>query len=123
MKTMVTVILMLVGFLTLIAPECPGPLVANASQSTVSAALSDSGPTISSASGSSEHQKHTSHPDDCDDCGNPNHACHHCHFGHCGFITSLAKFSPFDGEKRYGRTSQNFDLKSFIASLFRPPIA
>jgi hypothetical protein len=121
---MVAIILMLVGFVTLITPECPGPLVstANAStQSTVSAATSSSASLIAAPSFDSEEK--SSHHNDCDDCGNPNHECHQCHFGHCGFIVHQAKFSPHTAGSQYGQSVENLTLKSFIPSLFRPPIA
>jgi hypothetical protein len=125
MRRMVAIILMLVGFVALISPECPGPLVSatNAStQATVSAANSASTSFIASSS-SLENDEKSSHHNDCDDCGNPNHECHQCHFGHCGFIVHQAKFSPYSTGSQYGRSVENLTLKSFIPSLFRPPIA
>ena len=113
---------MLVGFLALIAPECPGPLAsAEPNQITVSATPSDS--LVASASFAAEDDRHTSPQNDCDDCGNPNHVCHHCHFGHCGFVANQTKFSPFENQQQYGSVSPTLVLKSFITSLFRPPIA
>ena len=66
------------------------------------------------------------HPQD-DNCGDtskhPQPGFHHCHFGHCGVIMTYVKFSPFVAQSEYGFDLQNPALKSFIANLFRPPIA
>lgn len=124
MKRMVAIILMLVGFMGLITPECPGPLV-SATTTTTQATISASnfaGASLIAAS-SLEEEKKSSHHNDCDDCGNPNHECHQCHFGHCGFIVHQSKFSPHTAGSQYGQSVENLTLKSFIPSLFRPPIA
>lgn len=78
--------------------------------------------TISSADASVAPQ----HPQD-DNCGDterhPQPSFHHCHFGHCGVIVTYTKFTPYVSHSEYGFDLQNPALKSFIANLFRPPIA
>ena len=66
------------------------------------------------------------HPqdDNCDDTEqHPQSSSHHCHFGHCSVIVTYTKFSPYVSHSEYGFDLQNLALKSFIANLFRPPIA
>jgi len=84
--------------------------------------VSEEGPTLSSSDASIAPQ----HPQD-DNCGDtskhPQPSFHHCHFGHCGVIVTFTKFAPFVSHSEYGFDLQNLALKSFIANIFRPPIA
>lgn len=91
-------------------------------QNAAAMCISDEGPSISSADAFVTAQ----HPQD-DNCGDtskhPQPSFHHCHFGHCGVIMTYTKFAPFVSHSEYGFALQNVSLKSFIANLFRPPIA
>lgn len=66
------------------------------------------------------------HPQD-DNCGDtskhPQPSFHHCHFGHCGVIMTYMKFAPYVSHSEYDFDLYNPALKSFVANLFRPPIA
>lgn len=124
MGKLVAMILMLVGFAGNVIPE--GALILGCSpnasaQNTPS--ISNDSAVIMNAVSSFDAFKTSSHHDDCDGCGNPSDACHHCHFGHHGFVANINKFSLFQVDSQYGKFNQNFHLKSFIDTLFRPPIA
>ncbi len=95
-------------------------------EQTTSFASSDGDERISSIS-SPSHSLIASQHSRNDNCGDtskhPQANFHHCHFGHCAIIVTFTKFSPHVSHSEYGFAPQNFALKSFIANLFRPPIA
>lgn len=121
MKNVVTIILMLVGLVTLVAPECPGPVATENSIQLSSSSLETTSSPVSHSDTNSNSDSHDHH--DCNDCGTDEHGCHQCHFGHCGAVVAQHRISPLDKNSEFSHFYQNLNLKSFIASLFRPPIA
>lgn len=121
MKRLVAIILIAVGVVAAVVPECLD-FPATASTEITSQSSSSSPDPVISASLVSE--KHSAPDQGCGNhCDDPTHACHQCHFGHCGFLVGHAKFSPSADGSGYGSNPQSLVLKSFIPSLFRPPIA
>ena len=127
MIRIVAIILTLVGLMIIIKHGCPDTLVATKTSSTQGqdtvSKFSSTDAYFVTISSSLEDEKRLSRHNDCADCGNPMHECHQCHFGYCGFIVNQTKFSRRLICSQNCHTVENLTLKSFIPSLFRPPIS
>lgn len=125
MRQIVVIIFTLIGLGTLISHEYSEllvPLSNNSHQTTVS---KENSVHISSPTSSNfiEDQDETSHHNHCDNCGDQSSECHLCHYQHGGFIVYQVKFSPYYRDSQFAYFVKNINIKSFITSLLRPPIA
>lgn len=122
MRNLIAILMMLVGLLALIVPECPNAIIGIASAQ-ISNIRTPSEASIVSASFSKNTHGNSCHHQECDNCGDPNHICHQYHFGHSGFPTNQFRLSSFEVAHQYGHPSEQLIMDALISSLFRPPIS
>lgn len=125
MRKIVALFLVVSAFVALIAPECAVSLYSRSQNMNFSFTYFTSEMSLV-ADDSSDFDSVTadnSQQDDQSQRGDPAHVCDHCHLGHCGVIIAQVRPALMELGASHGSSSKTLVLKSFISSLFRPPIA
>lgn len=124
MRKIVALILVVSAFVALIAPECAVSLYSRSQNMNFSFTYFTSDVSLADSQTASDEYLDVddSHEKDRRG-GETSHVCDHCHFGHCGIIVAQVRPQLMELGSPHGSSSKTLVLKSFVSSLFRPPIA